>query len=329
MKKYLLLINGILTLLLVVGCQSHPEYHSSHDWFNLPDGLETFGNGHGDVAVDSKGFLYVSVESNEKAGGIQVYDVEGKYSHNVPNAPIDFHGFVINNENGQDFIYGAGKSSQDIFKLDLKGKVILKISGDKIPAKYKKPNKKNPDKPTIRLTSTAVAPNGDIYTVDGYGLDYIHHFDKQGNYINTYGGREAPYNFSNCHNITIDTRYTPARILCCVRKKDTLVHLKLNGDIIGEYAKDLRRPSSLSFYKDNVAVAEINGRVTVLNKAGEIVSVVSVNDTKIIGHNKAEPAIWENGIVHSPHGIVYDKEGNLFVTEYNKFGRVHRFELKK
>ena len=38
--------------------------------------------------------------------------------------------------------------------------------------------------------------------------------------------------------------------------------------------------------------------------------------------NKAAPEIWRNGLFYAPHGIAYDTNGNLFVTEFNMFGRV-------
>lgn len=49
---------------------------------------------HGDIAVSSKKKLYVSVQGGSKAG-VQMSDNKGNYLRNVPNAPTDFHGFVI------------------------------------------------------------------------------------------------------------------------------------------------------------------------------------------------------------------------------------------
>ena len=51
------------------------------------------GNMHGDVAVASNGEVYVSVMDPKAA--LQVYGPDGKFLRNVPNAPADFHGFVI------------------------------------------------------------------------------------------------------------------------------------------------------------------------------------------------------------------------------------------
>ena len=37
---------------------------------------------------------------------------------------------------------------------------------------------------------------------------------------------------------------------------------------------------------------------------------------------------WTDGITNSPHGGSIDKDGNLIVTEWSAFGRLHKF-LKK
>ena len=175
---------------------------------------------------------------------------------NLPNAPHDLHGFVIKKEEAGEFIYGSLLNAQEIIKMTLSGEVVLRIQGTIVPEKFKHPKKK-----TLRLTSVDVGPNGDIYAVDGYGMDYIHRFDKEGNYKESFAGRKSPYNFLNCHKIFIDPRFTHARILCCDRKNGRLVHLSLDGQVIGEFATDLRRPSAVDFYMDYVAVAEIYGRL--------------------------------------------------------------------
>ena len=104
--------------------------------------------------------------------------------------------------------------------------------------------------------------------------------------------------------------------------------MSLEGDFIGVHAKGLRRPSSISFKGNDIAVAEIEGRISILNKKGETISVVSFNEAKYKG-NRWKPEEWKAGLVGSPHGIAFDGKGNLLMTEYNKYGRVMRFDLKK
>lgn len=287
-----------------------------------PEGMATIGSTHGEIAIDKNGLIYVSVASGEKSG-VQIFSADGKYLRNLKNAPNDLHGFVIHNENDKQFLYGSRLIGQSIIKMSLDGEVLMTIEGSLIPDKFKHPKKK-----TLKLTSVDVGPNGDIYAVDGYGLDYIHHFDKAGKYLGTFGGRAAPYKFLNCHKIFIDKRFSPARILCCDRKNGRLVHLSLSGEVIGEYATGLRRPSGVDFYKDIVTVAEIYGRVSILGKDGKVIKVVSDNE-KIKGGNNWPVNVWQKGLVITPHGICFDKEGNILVSEFNKFGRIVRYDRSK
>ena len=310
-----------LILLTAFTVYSH-DYEVSDKGFHPPHGMKTTGSTHGEIAVDKEGLIYVSVIDGRHPG-VQIYDKDGKYLRNLENAPNDLHGFVIHSEEGKQFLYGSRLNGQSIIKMSLEGKVLLTINGSSIPDKFKHPKKKN-----LRLTSVDVGPNGDIYAVDGYGQDYIHRFDKNGNYKESFGGRKAPYNLLNCHKIFIDRRFSPARILCCDRKNGRLVHLSLEGEVIGEYASGLRRPSAVDFYDDKVAVAEIFGRVSILDKEGKLIKVVSDN-AKIKGGNNWPVEVWEKGLVITPHGICFDKDGNLLISEFNKFGRIVRFDLKQ
>jgi peptidylamidoglycolate lyase len=90
-------------------------------------------------------------------------------------------------------------------------------------------------------------------------------------------------------------------------------------------SEGLRLPSALAIYRNELAVAELAGRVSILDMKGQIITSIGTNDNADeIRTNKAPPQIWRPGFFYAPHGIVYDKAGNLLVTEFNQFGRVTR-----
>src|SRR5689334_10318237 len=91
------------------------DFTAVADWLKLPAGRENLGNMHGDVAVSSAGEVYVSVQ--DPTAGLQVYAPDGKFLRNVPNAPSDFHGFVIKKETDGEFIYGATLRGQTVIKM--------------------------------------------------------------------------------------------------------------------------------------------------------------------------------------------------------------------
>lgn len=293
-------------------------------FFTPPPGMATIGDSHGDIAVSPAGEIYVSVQGGDHPG-IQVYSDQGRYLRNVPGAPPDLHGFIIARAPDRQFyIYGVSRLAQEIIQLKLDGSRVLTIPASAIPAQYKKD-----DKQAINLTGIAVAPNGDIYVTDGYGLDFIHRFDKVGKYLTSFGGKGAPWNFDQCHKIVIDTRFAPVRLICTDRRHDRLVHMDLNGHVLGEFGWGLRLPSALAIHGDELAVGELMGRVSLLDRKGQIVAVIGTNDNvEEIRTNKAPPEIWKTGQFYAPHGVTYDAMGNLLVTEFNQFGRITRIERK-
>ena len=288
-----------------------------------PSGLKTPGDSHGEIAVASNGEIHVSVQSGKKAG-IQVYSPEGKYLRNVKGAPHDFHGFVIHKEKSGEFIYGVGLNTGSLTKMTLDGTIVFQTPVSAIPEKFigKKKELLSP-----RFTSCDVAPDGTIIVTDGYGTDNLHLYNADGSYRMTWIGRKAPYLFKNLHKVFIDLRYDQPRILCCDRANKRLVHLSMDGKFIGEYATGLRRPSSAAFHGDHVAIAEIEGRISVLDKEGTTVATMGTNDDKYNG-NRTPPEQWREGVVTSPHGISYDLKGNIIMSEYSKFGRILKYSLK-
>lgn len=343
-------------------------YKLDPDWPKLPPGRpeptglnRRMGYMHGDVAVSSKGEVYVSVQNMWRVNvllngrkvdadmglppeyadpyaGLQVYAPDGTYLRNVPNAPSDLHGFIIHKEQDGEFIYGTRVAAtnappdqrkadwykQAVVKMTLDGKIVLTIPATAIPDQFKT---RRPDGTLfMRLSGMAVAPNGELYVSDGYSSDYVHRFDRNGKYLKTFGGKKEPYNFNTLHKLAFDTRFTPVRIIAVDRANNRVVHLSLEGDLLGVVAKDMMLPAAVAIHGDYAAIAELNGQVTVLDKAGKAAAVFGTNtaeDEK--GNRNLEPAKWRPGIVTAPHGIAFNDHGDIFVSELNIFGRVHRF----
>ena len=115
--------------------------------------------------------------------------------------------------------------------MTLEGKTVLKIPSSSIPDEFKRKGKDG--KPFVRLTGADVAANGDIFLTDGYSSDHIHRFDKKGKYLNSFGGKNAPFGFRTLHKLVIDSRFNPARIIGMDRANNRVVHMGLDGKFIG------------------------------------------------------------------------------------------------
>jgi hypothetical protein len=320
--------NTVLTLVAVTAAATvlvnaaGMEYKAVGDWLKLPEGRSKIGDMHGDVAVSSKGEVYVSVQDPQ--AGLQVYAPDGTYLRNVPDAPSDFHGFVIRRQPDGEFIFGVRLRGQTIVKMTLEGKVVLTIPASAIPDQFKITNARS-GQLAVALTGLDVAANGDLYVTDGYASDYIHRFDRTGKYLQSFGGKKEPYNFNTLHKIAIDTRFVPARIIACDRANNRVVHLSLDGELLGVVARDLLLPAAVAVYDDYAVIGELKGRVTILDKAGQVVTRLGTNTEPGVGGNQIKPEQWRTGVVTSPHGVAVNAHGDLFVSEFNVFGRVDRF----
>lgn len=112
--------------------QAELNYEFVPNFIKPPAGLETIGNGHGEIQVDSAGNIYVSVEGQEK-GGIQVYAPDGTFLKQLP-LPPSLHGFSIRKTAEGEFIYAAVNGQQKAIKATLDGKVVLEIQRNSFPA---------------------------------------------------------------------------------------------------------------------------------------------------------------------------------------------------
>jgi hypothetical protein len=290
-------------------------YKTVPNWGDVPDKLK-IGPTHGGVVVDKKGLIYVSSDS---AQGIYVFNADGTLARSIAAEFVGIHGMNIREENGEEFIYAAHLLGKQALKLKLDGTAVLKIPfPEEAAALY--PNGVKDYKPT----AIAVAPTGEIFVSDGYGLSFIHKFDAAGKYLKTFGGKGTEDGkFMTSHGLGIDLRFGRPLLLVCDRANKRLQHLDLDGNFVAVITTDLHLPCSVSFHGDNVAIAELGGRVSIIDKTNKVVSVLGDNpDPATRGKFDVPPDWWKPGIFTAPHGVSYDADGNLYVQDWNKTGRI-------
>ena len=72
-----------------------------------------------------------------------------------------------------------------------------------------------------------------------------------------------------------------------------------------------------------LAVAELESRVTIIDKTGTPVSFLGDNPNQAQWANFGVPPQEQKlGIFTAPHGLSFDKAGNLYVQDWNQTGRV-------
>ena len=227
----------------------------------------------------------------------------------------------IRTEGTDEFIYGARNVAGEGIKFHAEtGDIVLKLG---IPTEEESKLKLTKWSPT----AITVAPNGDIILADGYASNHIFKYDKTGKYLMHFGVKgNGLKEFNTAHGMTLDTRYDPPRLLVCDRNhapKGRLVHYSLEGEFIAEVVTGLLMPTSAAVQGDYVSVPDLQGRVWILDKENTIVAVLGYNaDPKTRGANGVPQDKWIEGIFNGTHGSYWDKDGNLYVQDWNISGRI-------
>ena len=116
-------------------------------------------------------------------------------------------------------------------------------------------------------------------------------------------------------------------LLVCDRENRRIQRFTLDGEFVDIPATGLRRPCAMSIVGDELAIAELEGRVTVLDENFDLVAHVGDNpDKSQWANNGVPPSAWENGVFTAPHGCCLDKDGNLYVSDWNATGRLSKIE---
>ena len=299
-------------------------YESVPNWCQIPaDRGGKLGPTHGGVVVDKKGNVYFSMDGGPAA--VMVYAPDGKFLRGLGDEKLTgIHGMIIRDEGGEEFIYAAHLKGKQALKMKLDGSVVWAIPAQAVldaSGKYQNVNQYNP-------TAVAVAPDGRVFIADGYGQQWVHVFDKDRKYVKSFGGRgKEPGKFETCHGLGLDARGPRPLLLVCDRENRRLQHFDLDGNFVAVITENLRRPCTVSFHgpSGNVAIAELAGRVAIIDKTNKVVAVLGDNPDEAQRANyNVPPDQWEPGVFTAPHGLSYDKDANLYVMDWNASGRVSR-----
>ncbi|QEG23164.1 6-bladed beta-propeller [Mariniblastus fucicola] len=284
-------------------------------WGLRPDGNSAIGPTHGGVVVDSAGHIYTSAKQ-----GVYVFTPEGQVVKSYLGKDYsNMHDIEIRTEDGIEYIYGARNEAAEAVKF--------KAHGGEIVLKMPFPEASGLKPKAYRPTAITVAENGDIYVADGYASNLIFRFDKTGKYLSHFGEKGNDLKqFNTCHGMTLDTRYDKPRLLICDRNhqpKGRLVHYDLDGNFIEEVVTGLGMPTSVAIQGDYVSVPDLHGRLVILDKSNTIMAVLGHNTNPDTRRNFNVPQKdWIEGTFSGTHGSYWDKEGNLYVQDWNVSGRL-------
>lgn len=306
---------------LLTGSGQH-TYEVIPDWARLPAGRR-FGNTHA-VVEDSQGRILIHHQGPES---VCIFDPDGRFIKSWGSQwQAGAHGMQLRKEGSEEFLYLATTNQHLVVKTNLDGEVVFKLEYPR-DAKDAAGNPCYADGGRYNPTNIALAPNGDFYVADGYGSNFIHQYDIQGQYIRTFGGTGTGDGQLRCpHGIWCDTRADQPKLLVADRANERLVYFSLDGRhhmTIKPADNAFRHPCHFDQRGQELLLPGLHGRVSILDADNVVVAVLGDNaDARQRGRNDIPRDQRSDGIFVSPHGACFDRAGNIFVTEWLFDGRV-------
>lgn len=312
------------------------RYEVIHDWPQLPDEF-TWQTTH-NVAVDKNDFLYVIHEGREDQPdhpSIFVFDPEGKYVKSFGSRyQGGGHGIEVREEDGQEFLYVCAYQQVKAFsKLDLDGEIVWHQHAPMDAGVYAEGEASDPKKEWGRdrfmPTNFAFLPDGGFLLADGYGSFYIHHYDKDGNWLAKYGGPgEGEGTFNTPHGIWYDNRTgRDPSIVVCDRAHHTLQFFSTDGAYL-ETLTGYGLPANCDTYENLLLVPELHARVSILDENNQVVARLGADVERVTTQEgiRNDSSRWIDGKFVHPHDACFDNHGDIFVAEWVATGRVSKLK---
>ncbi len=128
--------------------------------------------------------------------------------------------------------------------------------------------------------------------------------------------------------MTLDTRYTPPRLLICDRNREPrgrLVHYDLDGHFLAEVLTGLGLPCSTidpGGLRRRARPPGAGGRSWTRATSSSPSSATTPTPPSEGNFNVPQDR-WVEGIFNAVHGSCWDKDGNLYIQDWNVAGRDH------
>ena len=325
------------------------QFECDHDWCRLPRHLQwqtTQG-----VAVSTDGLVYVIHQGSEKSASdtIAVFDLDGRF---VRSFGKEFsgggHGIEIRREGNGEFLYVCDTLNRQVVKLDTFGEWVWK-------KRYPRGSKHYESVEQFQATNVCFGSNGDLFVADGYGSDFIHHYDSDGVLVRSLGGNgKLAGQFQTPHGLLFDDRGGQESIVVADRENGRLQFLAVDGtprlvlqgvddnNLDGETATipdadgkpipvlnryGINRPASLDSFEGLLLVADMQSRLLILDEFNLIVARLGDDrdwSDQVMKNPeiRRQPDQWSAGKFIHPHDACFDQDGNIYVTEWVEPGRV-------
>jgi streptogramin lyase len=273
------------------------RYEVVEGWGRLPQGW-AFKQVAG-VAVDSQDRVYVY---NRGEHPVIVFDSEGNLLTTWGEGFLkNAHGIFIDSA---DHVFLVDVSLHVVLKYTPLGELLMTIGTLDRPSHQD-------GAPFNRPTDVALSSSGEIYVSDGYGNARVHKFAADGTHLLSWG---VPGNgvgeFNLPHSVWVDG---DNRVYVADRENHRIQRFSAEGEFIDQWG-GFRQPTDFFLDAEGyLYVAELQHRVSILNRDGEVVARLGGEVSNAPGQFIAPHAVWK------------DSKNALYVGEVLEGQRIQKF----
>jgi len=291
------------------------RYRVVPGWHGLTS-LTPVKNCHG-VVEDEDANLYILTDHVKN--NVIVCDRKGKM---IDHWTLDFpgaHGLSIVTE-------GEGKDAREVLyitdirlnrfvKTTLDGEVLQRWGWPEDSGKYDRERQYRP-------SWTLHKPNGEFFVLDGYGKDYIQHFDKDGKQQNIFGGKEGGIAHWGPHGGVYDDN----GLLIAMSDQQYLLKLSDAGEEKFRVQLPGGNPRQVQRVGDHYFVAHLADNWPANRDSRGFVSILD-KDFKVVSNLGGTPPAYDNEgelqqmksvgeVFMHPHDLCVSRDGSLYVAQF-------------
>jgi len=308
---------------------------------------EVAGSGfaHGGIAWSSDGRI---LTSDPDGGRLLVLDPKGRLLRTIRTTAAEAHGLTLTTLNGRPSVWIAdpgfrvvvdgAEAKADrhewgrVFAIDLEtGSTVVELDPPHHPLYtdllYR---------PTFVVVGEAEQASSDIWVADGYGASLVHRYSADGRYRESLDGETGAGRFDCPHGLHVDRRRSEPYLYVSDRGNRRIQVFDLDGRFCRAFGQgELTSPSGFAALGDRLVVAELEARLVVLDEDDRVEAVIGENEAAVrrpgwpnrIGRDGVleRPDPFIPARLNSPHAVVADTSGSVYVTEYVLGGRLSRF----
>jgi peptidylamidoglycolate lyase len=275
---------------------------------------------------------HIILLTNHTANNVIVYDPAGRLVHKWGTQFPGAHGLSVVTEGSREVLFITDLVTHRVTKTTLDGTVLDEW---RWPAQTGKYDKEDQYKPSWTLH----LPNGEFFTLDGYGRDYITRHGADGKFKGIFGGAEGGIAHWGPHGGMVDARDPKnPTLLIAMSDQQHVQRLGLDGQKLARVDFPGGNPRQIRWHDGHFFMAHLGdnwpkdkasrGFVSVLDANLRVVSNIAGTAPVYGDDGKLLPMRHTEDVFMHPHDVIVDQAGSVYVAQFSS-GQTYPIKLER